>query len=152
VVSDSGNYARPKLLESHGLGLFLKDHPTTGADLFKQLGLVLKRLDEISKLHSTDLIVLLFPQRFQVQPQDWQATLDIYGLKEPCFDLEQPAREILTFCEESGLRCIDMTGPLRAAYENSKSSLYLPRHDMHWNSLGHRSVANILTPLFDGLL
>ena len=82
--------------------------------------------------------VALFSQRFQIQPGDWQATVEVYRLKESAFDLASPNDRIASFCAERGIACIDPTGPLSAHYLRNGKTLFLPQWDMHWNKRGHQ--------------
>jgi hypothetical protein len=86
-----------------------------------------------------------------VQPGDWTKTVELYGLRESCFDLELPTRRILDACSQAGLQCFDPTQEMRDAHVALQASLYLPNHDMHWGAQGHKVLADILFQRVDRL-
>ena len=96
-----------------------------------------------------ELLFVIFPQRFQVQPLDWEKTIEVYGLRSSCFDLELPNRLILLQCNRLGLRCLDPTQEMHDAHVEIGKSLYLPNHDMHWGQFGHMILAEILQRYLD---
>jgi hypothetical protein len=87
-------------------------------------------------------VFVFFPQRFQVTPQEWEATLFEYGLDPAAFDWVAPNRRLLSGCQAGGLTCVDLLPEFRAAA--GQGTLYLPRGDMHWNRRGHEVAARAL--------
>jgi hypothetical protein len=144
VISDSENYTKPRLLESNGLGMLLIDRPPSIDLAFSQLFDVLEAYSHVLAERNVDLLVAIFPQRYQVQPADWEETLSIYGLVPSCFDAYQPTKLILDHCESTQLPCLDSTPNLKQHHMATKKSLYLPFHDMHWNPRGHAAQAEAL--------
>jgi len=141
ITSWYGDSGRPHLFDpSHGLGFFLATPPPIVDEAFVRLERVLTAVYSLAQGQGTELVVLLFPQRFQVQPEDWRRTIVKYGLKESAFDLEAPNRRILSFCRQRELACIDPTASMRLRQQRDGRSLYLPRGDMHWNALGHEAL------------
>ena len=109
-------------------------------------------LSRFSRAADFELLVVIFPQRFQVQDQDWDKTIEVYGLRDECFDRELPNRQIVNFCRQNDIDCLDPTPRMQAAYEGSGKSLYLPSHDMHWNARGHAALADVLGPVIEQLM
>lgn len=129
-----------------GLGIYLKDPPREILLAFDRLERTLLALTTASRQRGIDALVVLFPQRFQVQPEDWRATVRAYGLSAPAFDLEAPGRRLTAYCAANGIPCLDLSAPLREEHARTGRSLYLPGGDMHWNSFGHRAAAAALLP------
>lgn len=151
VVSTWGEFAQPRLLDSNGLGVLLRDPPVQIGEAYERLSRTLAAYQELCRRHGAELLVALFPQRYQVQPQDWPATVAAYGLDPECFALERPNREIGDFCRRRGVSLLDPTAALAQAHRRLGRSLYLPRGDMHWNALGHRVFFEALRPAFEKL-
>lgn len=135
-----GDPARPNLFDpTHGLGFFLASPPGAIEEAFSRLERLLHAYQLFCAQRKIALIVALFPQRFQIQPRDWEQTIVKFGLKESSFDLAAPNRRILDFCRAQGIDCIDPTDFMREAFGRSGESLYMPRGDMHWNREGHHA-------------
>jgi len=144
VASDSREYIKPKVFESHGLAYFLvspNDYVIRAYDALKK---VLLDYKTFSLENNIELLLVIFPQRFQVQPPDWGKTVEIYGLRSSCFDLAIPNQLIIEECNRLDLKCLDPAKDMNEAYVNSNKSLYLPNHDMHWGENGHMVLSQIL--------
>ena len=122
---------------SNGLGMFIKNSPPQIELAYQRLFHILLKLRRFCDSHGMVFVVAIFPQRFQVQPQDWQATATAYNLNPDAFDLMLPNRQILEFCENNRLICLDPTKEMAAMHRESGQDFYLPRGDMHWNRHGH---------------
>ena len=72
-----------------------------------------------------------------MQSRDWELTVKEYALDKSCFDLDQPNKRIMKFCEKNNLKCIDPTPKMRILHEITGNEYYLPLGDMHWNAQGH---------------
>lgn len=128
----------------NGLGIYLKEPPPPVASAFDRLERTLSAYAAATRERGSGLLVVLFPQRFEVQPEDWAATVQAYGLAPAAFDLEAPGRRLTAYCAASGIPCLDLSGPLREEHARTGRSLYLPGGDMHWNAEGHRAAAAAL--------
>jgi hypothetical protein len=133
-----GDPTRPNLFDpTHGLGFFLVSPPGEVEVAFGRFERLLRAYQLFCAQRKITLIVVLFPQRFQIQERDWEQTIVKYGLRESSFDLVAPNRRILDFCRTNGIPCIDPTEFMREVFRRSGESLYMPRGDMHWNRAGH---------------
>nr|MBU1328181.1 hypothetical protein [Candidatus Omnitrophota bacterium] len=65
--------------------------------------------ERLAAQNNFKFIVVIFPQRFQVQKEDWKMTVERYGLRPECFDLMKPNRLISDYCKRNGIICIDPT-------------------------------------------
>ena len=84
-------------------------------------------------------VLVLHPQRFQVNPADWKAICDRGNLDPDNFDLERPNRRIASFCQEKQIESCDLLPVFREASRGK--SLYLPFGDTHYNAAGHGVAA-----------
>ncbi|HVO50030.1 MAG TPA: hypothetical protein VMV60_03475 [Thermoanaerobaculia bacterium] len=125
---------------ANGLGVCLVAPPTEVDVAFTRLERTLLAYRALATERGFALAVLLFPQRYAVQPEDWDATVDGYGLVRSCFDVATPARRLAAFCAAEGIPCVDPSKALAMESRRSGRSLYLPAGDMHFNAAGHRAV------------
>ena len=123
---------------SNGLGVYLKEPPREVQQSYDQLFRTLRSLKKVTASKGVDLALVVFPQRFQVQREDWTYTVADYRLNEACFDLDLPNRLIADFCAQNKILCIDTTNAMVAVHSNSQTSLYCPHGDMHPNAEGNR--------------
>ena len=124
----------------HGLGSYLKEPPREMQEAYHEFFRSLRALKKVIEGNGVNFAMVIFPQRFQVQKEDWTRTVVEYGLNESCFDLNLPNRLIADFCAENDLVCIDPTPTMVGAHSISRKSLYLPKGDMHMNAEGNRVV------------
>ena len=149
IVSWYGRFEKRKLFDpANGLGMFLAEpHPEIDA-AYATFATVLRGIASWAREADVGLMLAVAPQRFQIQPEDWQAAVRDYELREDAFDLDRPNRFLSEFAARADVAIVDPTSALRAAAAESGASLYLPRRDMHWNEAGHRAfAAAILEPV-----
>lgn len=144
VTSLWGEYRQPRLFDNNGLGMFLEPPPPRIESAYARLFSTLNAYGKVCAAHGIGFAVVLFPQRFQVQPRDWRATAKAYGLRPDCFDVMAPNKRLVAFCRRTGISCIDPTAAMRRRFLETGRSLYLPRGDMHWNARGHRALADAI--------
>lgn len=131
--------ATPRLFDGiNGLGMFLREPPPEIEAAYERLFRVLADFEAACRAHGVPCAVLVFPQRFQIDPGDWRLAVDRYALRPEAFDLRAPNRRVAAFCAGRTLACVDPTESMQAWRERSGEALYLPRGDMHWNAAGHR--------------
>ena len=134
----------------HSLGLFYAGSDVADLTIldntFRAFSDDLHQIAGTCRANGTPCVMTLIPQRFQVDPREWSATVFDYGLDSDVFDLRLPNRRILDTCNEVGLRCVD----LLPALSGTGDSLYLPRGDMHWSRLGHAVAAEALADALMG--
>jgi hypothetical protein len=128
----------------NGLGICLVPPPPVIDVFFERLSRTLLGYRALANERGFTFAVVLFPQRYAVQEDDWIATVAAYGLRESCFDPGAPARRLRSFCAREGITCFDPAAALAAARRRSGRSQYLPGGDMHWNPDGHRAVFEAL--------
>ncbi len=122
----------------NGLGMYIKDPPEEINEAYRRLFTILLGYKTFAEHHKIVFCLMLFPQRYQIQSQDWDETVRVYGLKPEAFDLDAPNRRISGFCREQSIPLIDPTERMRKEWHRQHSTMYLPLGDMHWNSHAHR--------------
>ncbi len=141
IASQFGQYRQPLIFDGlHALGLFLKNPPKEVEQAYQDLFDLMKRYQEMMQEKNIPVWFMIFPQRFQVEEQDWQAAVTEYMLKPDCFDLSIPNRRIMEFCQREGLDCLDPIIGLREEASKLKEKLYMPNGDMHWSPAGNRAL------------
>ena len=139
VSSRHKAYRKPKLFDTHhALGFFINPSPPIIKDAYDELFLKISKLKKFLDSRGIDLIVSLFPQRFQVAPKDWDMFVFEYGLNDSCFDTLHPNKLFKSFCEMNDVFCIDGTQKMKQTHAQIGLNLYQPRGDTHWNALGNK--------------
>jgi hypothetical protein len=137
---------------SNGLGMYIKKTPPEIKLAYKRLFHILSKYQRFCDSHGMVFVVAIFPQRFQVQPDDWHATAIAYNLNSDAFDLMLPNKRILDFCKKNSITCLDPTTQMAAIHRQDGQDLYLPRGDMHWNRHGHAAWFDGARPALQGIL
>ena len=136
------DYQNPKLFDpAHGLGVFLDEASEEVNTAFERVFQALSAYRRVCNRYQLNCMTILFSQRFQVQPKDWERTVARYRLNESCFDLDRPNRLILEWCDAIKLGCADPTEAMQQVHQDTNKSLFLPSGDMHWNPRGHQALA-----------
>jgi hypothetical protein len=131
---------RPKIFDmTNGLAMFLKPLPPMVEEAYERLFKIILATQMLCNQHHIVFAVELFPQRFQVQPRDWDNAVEKYSLKKSGFDLMEPNRKIREFCREHKINFIDPTEAMAQRFAFTGKNMYLPNGDMHWNREGHRA-------------
>jgi hypothetical protein len=128
----------------NGLGICLVPAPPLVDVFFERLSRTLLGYRALARERGFTFAVVLFPQRYAVQEDDWNATVAAYGLRRACFDPGAPARRLRSFCAREGITCFDPAAALAAARRRTGRSQYFPGGDMHWSADGHRAVFEAL--------
>ncbi len=140
ILSTWGAYRDPRLFDGNGIGMYLKEPPSEIEEAYRRLRFVIRGYRNLCRRHGVAVAAAIFPQRFQVQPRDWQATVGTYGLVPGCFDLQAPNRWIGRLCHRLDIPCLD---PTKAMTDRATQGevLYMPHGDMHWNREGNQAFA-----------
>jgi hypothetical protein len=124
------------------LAYFAQEPPPVLDDMYERLFTLLRAMDRSVRESGGRFVLVVHPQRFQVDPADWRALADYWGLADSDFDLERYDRRLASFCRANGIPCLDLLTPFRQ--EAGRRALYLPRGDMHYNRAGHALAAAAL--------
>ncbi len=102
---------------------------------------VLRGFNRACQAAGARFILVLFPQRFQVAPADWEAMRTFWNLDSADFDLSLLNRELAEYAASEGIEILDLLDVFR--YGSRTQSLYLPGGDMHFNRRGHELAATV---------
>lgn len=153
VITSWGDRDNLSLFDpNNGFGVFADPLPPEIEVAYQRLFRVLEAFALICRQHHILCAVQIFPQRYQVQPEDWARTVKEYGLEASRFNLMSPNQKIAAFCREHGIICIDPTAAMAKWYSETQKPLYLPRGDMHWNKAGHHAFFECSLPAFANLV
>ncbi len=135
-----GRKEKLKLFDAlNGLGMYIKNPPQEIKEAYQRLFQILLEYKQFCDKKNIKFVVLIFPQRFQVQSVDWRATVLANSLNPLAFDLMQPNELIRNFCLSESITCIDPTKAMKTYHMEKGENFYLPRGDMHWNRQGNRA-------------
>lgn len=126
----------------HGLGQFYTPMLPEVERALNDLNSAIERMQAACAASGTEFRVVIFPQRHQVDDENWRATVKRYGLDAGRFDLMQPNRRIVDFCAKSKIACLDLTPAFAQAAP--KQSLFMPMGDMHFNADGDALAAQLI--------
>ncbi len=150
IISWHGNVRDPRLFDPvNGIGFYIDPSPDLVDQGYKRFFSILTQFQKICDERKIIFIAMIFPQRFQIQPIDWDVTVKQYGLRKECFNLDLPNNRIGDYCEKQNIILIDPTRQMANHYKNTNEELYCPLGDMHWNVNGHQAFFNGAQPGFE---
>jgi hypothetical protein len=153
IISSEDAEAPPMLFDyGNALGMFMNPAPPHIKEAYHRLFRILAAMQLLCKQHQVIFAIEIFPQRFQVQPPDWESAVDKYHLNKAGFDLLAPNKKIRQFCLEHEITLIDPTQDMAKRYEQTGKRMYLPFGDMHWNKEGQRAFFECAIPGFNKLV
>lgn len=120
------------------LGFFYREAFPTIQPFYDALFELTRGLDRTAREEGADFILVLFPQRYQVNPDDWAVIRDWWNLDEEDFDLRFFNRFTAEFAAENGIALCD---PLDRFIAEDHPGLFLPGGDLHFTRRGHRVAA-----------
>ena len=83
--------------------------------------------------------VVIAPTLWQVYESEWNDLLASFSLDPDGYDRRTPQDELLRFCDQSGIPCLDLL-PILQRHAALGEQLYYPR-EQHWTAVGNRRVA-----------
>ncbi len=128
-------------------GMLYKSGDEMTAPLYANLFRVFASMQKTASSRGATFVLVYFPRREQVQPQDWRRFQTFWNLDPNDFDLDREAARLRAFCAAQGIPFIDTTPALRAAAVDR--SLYLP-HDAHFNEQGQAVAAQAILDFMAG--
>lgn len=99
---------------------------------------IISSMNRQAAANGANFLVVYFPQRHQVQGQDWDVLRRRWGLDPLDFELGQEPRRIGEHCRQHGISFLDLSPAFQRAAV--RSNLYLP-YDGHPNEAGHALAA-----------
>lgn len=126
------------LYDTAGSYVFLRRPTAEQRAVFDAMLGYVARMQELAEARGRQLLVVIFPNRIQVENRE--------ALTSAVFDAARPDQQILAFCAERGLACLDLLPVLQAAWEARGEGLYFPV-DRHLTPAGTRIAAAAIARL-----
>ncbi|MEE8277850.1 MAG: hypothetical protein V3R89_03930 [Thermoanaerobaculia bacterium] len=101
-----------------------------------------ERLRQLRRARGFRLAALLVPGEVQVDPERWQAALEMLWLEPGALDPQRPTRVFSEMLERVGIPWLDLTAPIAAALAGGETIYY--QRDRHWTARGHALAARHL--------
>lgn len=131
---------RKRLLDGvSNLGFYYRRPPPPVEEMYRAFASTVVALKSAARVAGAPLMLVNFPQRYQVLPQDWDATCARWRLNPADFDLEAYNRRLASECHAAGVPLLDLTDRFRR--EAPERRLFLPG-DWHPSAEGHRIAAD----------
>jgi len=92
---------------------------------------------------NVEFFIAFLPDRMQVHKEYWGNVLWQQNFDQNDFNLENINKRFSDFCTTKSIGCVDMLPEFKKQAQSDKR-LYF-KNDAHWNSVGHRLAADILT-------
>jgi hypothetical protein len=131
---------------SCNLGFFYNVESEVIEKMYQAFFPLLTYMSELAEANGARFILFIHPNRYQVQPQDWQAMSKLWNFDNIDFDLRLRNKRVVNFCENEGIRVID---PVEI-FANDSRQLYLSK-DVHYNDVGHQIAAKEVAKYIDHL-
>jgi lysophospholipase L1-like esterase len=130
-----GRMAGVSLYDSAGTYVFLREQTPEQQALFRRILRYIGQMKERCDATGRRLFAVILPNRIQVENRD--------ALTGGVYDATRPHRDILRYCDEIGIPCLDLLPPLSEAYENDGAPLFYAV-DRHPNPHGARLIAETI--------
>lgn len=143
TVEEKGEFSKSTFLEIERRSMWIaeKSKQRDLENFYFKSSKVISNIKKWCDKRNIELIISIFPDRFQIEQDLRQEIFKKYGLKEDSLDLYYPNKLLLNFCKQANIHCVDL---LEKFKENAKfEKLYLVR-DTHWNEEGNKLVADII--------
>ncbi len=103
---------------------------------------VLLKLRQLCLERGIHLMILIIPDRYQVDGAYWNAWVKKYNLRPQDFDMDAPNKHLRAFCDLQHVFLIDPTPALRENYQKGNSGYW--KMDLHLSPVGHAIIRDVL--------
>ena len=144
TYADDGKYLTDAAyldLEKARSSSFLKDNEQFDRD-FAGAWSYIKEMKHICEQRGISLVVVVIPDEVQVNEELKQGVIAAYGSRAQFLDFKRPNTRLAEKFRENAIDYIDLLDNF--ADVSKKVRLYKP-NDTHWNILGNRMAANIIS-------
>jgi hypothetical protein len=117
---------------------FVVPQPTTMTDAWSKTFSYLQKLKKDTEFDGVPLIVITIPLKIEINPQEYQKTIRASGLSPEQIDINQPLKNISTFCSAENISLLDPRHAIRK--RNAEVPCYFV-YDGHWVTEGIRVAA-----------
>lgn len=125
------------------LQIFNEPISEKGSLFFKLTQETILKIAELAKKSNTRFILMILPDRYQVDASYWKQWLTKYRFDPGQYDLKAPNSVIEEFCRREGLECVDALPALLKAQEMDSRPLYW-KIDNHLAARGNEVIASHL--------
>jgi hypothetical protein len=143
VIPQEANFSEKVFLnvEKEGIWIAEKKNKQRLTDLFYKNAKVLDNFKEWCRGRNIELLIVMFPDQFQVNESLRAKLMEQYGIKAESLDLSFPNKLLFDYCRKNEIRCLDLLDDFQK--EAGSKELY-KINDTHWNSEGNRLAAEII--------
>jgi hypothetical protein len=142
AVAFEANDGHKRLIDGYSnLGHYYLRDPERTKSVNAAIMPLLRGFKQACAVGGARFLLVLFPQRFQVVPGDWEVMRTFWNLDSHDFDLSLLNREIAELAAGEGIETIDLLDAFRDGARSH--GLYLPGGDMHFNRRGHELAAKV---------
>jgi lysophospholipase L1-like esterase len=134
-VLAAGSWLGVTLYDSAGTYIFLRDQTPEQTAMFRQILAHVGAMKASCDRSGRRLFAVIFPNRIQVENHD--------VLSSSVYDAARPHRDILDYCSEIGIECLDLLPVLGEAWERDHQPVYFPI-DRHLNPHGYQLSADAI--------
>ncbi len=104
---------------------------------------LLLAIRDLADQRGEKLLLLIIPERYQVNPAEWESILRAYpAMRQTTFDLGYPQRRLGEFCRSNGIAILD---PLPAFRLAARHQPLYNREEGHLAAAGHTLLAQQLS-------
>lgn len=132
-------------IEKTRMWIFEKAKRTQFDRLFNQNSQVLLNFKEWCAKRNVALLIVIFPDQFQVDEDLRNKMLEKYAISNAALDINYPDDLLSIFCEQHQINCLDLLKDFQEV--NRTTKLYRLR-DTHWSETGNRLAADLIYNYF----
>jgi hypothetical protein len=140
---DGGSFSRETFLEIERkrCRIFQRNGRVELQRNWRQCARVLAQIKQWCEARRVELVLLIFPDQFQVDEDLRAQVLEKYQIPADSLDLEYPNTLITDFCRQNQIHCLDLLPPFQ---EKEKTTQLYRLRDTHWNEAGNRLAAELI--------
>jgi hypothetical protein len=128
-----GRWLGVPVYDGAGTYIYLRERAPEQEDTFQQILSYLGQMQEACDANGRRLLVVVFPNRIQVENQD--------DLTNFIYDAERPGRDIGAYCAAHGIPCLDLLPELTRVHGSAQDPLFFPV-DRHLTVHGNQAAAD----------
>jgi len=143
VIPQEENFSETRFLqiEKEAIWIAEKKNKQRLTDLFYRNAKGLDNFKEWCRARNIELLIVMFPDQFQVDNSLRAKLMEQYGIKAESLDLSFPNKLLFDYCRKNEIRCLDLLDDFQ---KEARSKQLYKINDTHWNSEGNRLTAEII--------
>ena len=128
-------------VEKHRMWIFEKSRRADLDSLWRENADLLLKFKEWCAQRKAPLVIVLFPDEFQVDGDLRREIYQTYHLTADDVDLAYPNRLVGDYCRRHGIFCLDL---LPSFQEQGAARILYKLRDTHWNEAGNRLAGELI--------